>query len=58
MNILPIPNIVQQRDISTVNSNRNIFTEPSFVQIGIGIVHEFQNLGIEIGIVYIRWEVF
>ena len=28
------------------------------VQIGIGIVREFQNLQIGIGIIFIRWEVF
>ena len=36
------------------NRNSNRFTE----QIGIGIVCEFQNLKIGIGIIFVRWEVF
>ena len=36
----------------------NIFAEPNSVQIGIGIVCEFQNVRIGIGIIFVRWEVF
>ena len=42
----------------TANSNSNRFTEATSVRIGIGIVHEFQNLQIGIGIIFVRWEVF
>ena len=38
--------------------NRNRFAEPTSVRIGIGIVREFQNLRIGIGIIFVRWEVF
>ena len=30
----------------------------TFIRIGIGIVHEFQNLQIGIGIIFVRWKVF
>ena len=40
------------------NGNRNRFTEPTSVQIRIGIVCESQNLQIEIGIIFVRWELF
>ena len=36
----------------------NRFAEPTSVRIGIGIVREFQNLQIGIGIIFVRWEVF
>ena len=48
----------QQIVIFPAKRNRNRFAEPSSVQIGIGIVHEFQNLQIGIGIVFVRWEAF
>ena len=41
-----------------VNRNMKKFAEPTAVQIGIGRVHEFQNLRIGIGIVIVRWEKF
>ena len=44
--------------IFPTNRNRNRFAEPTSVQIGIGIVCEFQNLQIGIGIIFVRWEVF
>ena len=37
------------------NKNRNRFAEPTSVKIGIGIVREFQNLQIGIGIIFVRW---
>ena len=40
------------------NRNRNRFAEATSVRIGIGIVCEFQNLRIGIGIRFIRWEIF
>ena len=40
------------------NRNRIIFAEPTSVRIEIGIVCEFQNFGIGIGIIFVRWEVF
>ena len=48
----------QQIVIFPANRNRNRFAEPSYVQIGIGIVCEFQNLQIGIGIVFVKWEIF
>ena len=39
-------------------NNRNRLAEPTSVLIGIGIVCEFQNLRIGIGIIFVRWEVF
>ena len=44
--------------IFPVNRNRNRFAEPTSVGIEIGIVCEFQNLPIGIGIIFVRWEVF
>ena len=44
--------------IFPANRNRNRFAEPTSVRIGIGIVREFQNLRIGIGIIFVRWEVF
>ena len=44
--------------IFPANRNRNRFLEPTFVQIGIGIVSEFQNLRIGKGKIFVRWEVF
>ena len=44
--------------IFPANRNMNRFAEPTSVRIGIGIVREFQNLGIGIGIIFVRWEVF
>ena len=44
--------------ILPANKNRNRFAEPTSVQIGIGIVREFKNLRIAIGIIFVRWEVF
>ena len=44
--------------IFPANRNRNRFAEPTSVRIGIGIVCEFQNLQIGIGIIFVRWEVF
>ena len=32
--------------------------DPTSVRIGIGIVCEFQNLRIGIGIIFVTWEVF
>ena len=49
---------VQQIVIFPANRNRNRFAEPTSVQIGIGIVREFQNLGIGIGILFVSWEIF
>ena len=40
------------------NRNRIIFAEPTSVRIEIGIVCEFQNVRIGIGIILVRWEVF
>ena len=40
------------------NRNRNRLAEPTSVQIGKGIVCEFQNLPTGIGIIFVRWEVF
>ena len=40
------------------NRNRNRFAEPTSTQIEIGVVCEFQNLGIGIGIIFVRWKVF
>ena len=48
----------QQIVIFTANRNRNRFTEPTSVQIGIGIVCESQNLRIGIGKILVRWELF
>ena len=48
----------QRLVIFPANRNRNRFAEPTSVRIGIGIVCEFQNLGIGIGIIFVRWEVF
>ena len=47
----------QQIVIFPTNRNRNRFAEPTSVRIGIGIVSEFQNLQIGIGIIFVRWEV-
>ena len=47
----------QQIVIFSANRNRNRFAGPS-VRIGIGIVPEFQNLQIGIGIIFVRWEEF
>ena len=44
--------------IFPANGNRNRFAEPTSVQIGIGIVCEFQNLRIGKGIIFDRWEEF
>ena len=44
--------------IFPTNMNRNRFTEPTSVRIWIGIVCEFQNLQIWIGILFVIWEVF
>ena len=44
--------------IYPANRNRNRIAEPTSVQIGIGIVGEFQNLQIGIGIIFVRWELF
>ena len=44
--------------IFPANRNRNRFRDPTSVQIGIGIVCEFQNLLLGIGIIFVRWEVF
>ena len=38
--------------ILSANRNRNRFTEPNSVRIGIGIVPEIQNLQIGIGIIF------
>ena len=48
----------QQIVIFPTNRNRKRFAEPTSVQIQIGIVREFQNLQIGIGILFFRWEVF
>ena len=40
------------------NRNRNRFAEPTSARIGIGIVHEFQNLLIGIGIIFARYFLF
>ena len=48
----------QQIVIFPANRNRNKFAEPTFIQIGIGIVCESKNLRIGIGIIFVRWEVF
>ena len=37
---------------------RNRFAEPTSVRIGNEIVGEFQNLQIEIGMIFARWELF
>ena len=44
--------------IFPANRNRNRFAELISVQIGIGIVREFQNLQIGIGKIFVTWEVF
>ena len=49
---------VQRIVIFPVNRNRNRFAEPASVWIGIGIVHESQNMRIGIGIIFVWWEVF
>ena len=48
----------QRLVIFPANKNRNRFAEQIFVRIGIGIVLEFQNLRIGIGILFVRWKVF
>ena len=64
VNLQPVSNSIgsqisdQRIVIFPANRNRKRFAEPISVQIGIGIVHEFQILRIEIGIIFIRWEVF
>ena len=54
----PVRNSDQQLVIFPANRNRNRFAEPTSVRIEIGIVCEFQNLQIGIGIIFVRWEVF
>ena len=49
---------VQQIGIFLANRNRNKLAESTSFQIGIGIVCEFQNLQIGIGIIFVRREVF
>ena len=49
---------VQRKFIFPTNRNRNIFAEPTSVQIGIGILCELQNLQIGIGKLFVRREVF
>ena len=49
---------VQRIVIFPTNRIRNRLAEPTSVRIGIGIVREFQNLRIWIGIVFVRREVF
>ena len=49
---------ISDQQIVIFPANRNRFAEASSVQIGIGIVREFQNLRIGIGIIFVRWEVF
>ena len=44
--------------IFPANSNMNRFAEPTSLQIGIGIVCEFQDLRIGIGIIFVRWDLF
>ena len=44
--------------IIVANKNINKFAQPTSSQVGIGIVHEFQNLQIGIGIVFVNWNVF
>ena len=44
--------------IFPTNRNRNRFAEPTSVKIGIGIVCEFQNLQLGLGITFVRLEVF
>ena len=48
----------QKMVIFPENRNRNRFAELTSVRIGIGIICEFQNLQIGIGIIFVRWEVF
>ena len=48
----------QQIVIFPANKNRNRFAQPPSVRIGIGIVCEFVNLLIGIGIIFVRWKVF
>ena len=50
--------MMNQKVIFATNGNRNRFAEPTSVRIGIGLIREFQNLGIGIGIIFVRWEVF
>ena len=54
--ITDVPASNQRIGIFPANMNRNRFAEPNFVWIGIGIVCEFQNLRIGIGIIFVRWE--
>ena len=48
----------QQIVIFPVNRNRNRFAEPSFVQIGLGIVREIQSLQIGLRIKFVGLEVY
>ena len=48
----------QQIVIFPLNRNRKRFAEPGVIQIGIGIVCEFQNLRMGKGKVFVRWAVF
>ena len=53
-----MPISVQQIVIFPANRNKIRFAELTSVRIGVGIVSEFQNLPIGIGIVLVRREVF
>ena len=44
--------------IFPANRNRKRFAKPTSVQMGIGIICEFQNLQIGIWTIFVRWEVF
>ena len=51
---LPVVTSDQQIVNFPTNRNRNRFLEPCYVQRGLGIVREFQNLRIGIGIIFVR----
>ena len=40
------------------SGNMNRFADPTFVQIGIGTVFGFKKIKIEIGMIFVRLEVF
>ena len=47
----------QRIGIYPANRNWNRFAEPTSARIGIGIVCESRNLGIGIGLIFVKWEV-
>ena len=49
---------ISEQRIVIFPANRNRFTEPTYVRIGMGVVRESQNLRIGIWIIFVRWELF